>query len=108
VLKFKYLRKGTLTQDRKYIGCSQFWSGLIEVKHILYSCCERILGDGCKTRFWEDVWVGEKPMCVVFPRLYNLTCTHEITVAKVFAQEFNCIHFRRCLYGESLEMWNSF
>jgi hypothetical protein len=35
-----------------------------------------------------------------------LTFTHEITVAKVFAQEFNCIRFRRCLYGESLEMWN--
>lgn len=43
---------------------------------------------------------------MVFLRLYNLTFTHEITVAKVFAQEFNCIRFRRCLYGESLEMWN--
>jgi mannosylglycoprotein endo-beta-mannosidase len=76
------------------------------VKDIFYSCCKRLLGDGCKTRFWEDVWVGEKPLCVLFPSLYNLTFSQDVSVAKVFAQNFNCIRFRRCLYGESLEMWN--
>jgi hypothetical protein len=106
ILKFKYFKNGIITQDRKYNGCSHFWSGLMGVKDIFYSCCKRLLGDGCKTRFWEDVWVGEKPLCVLFPRLYNLTFSQDVSVAKVFAQNFNCIRFRRCLYGESLEMWN--
>jgi mannosylglycoprotein endo-beta-mannosidase len=106
ILKFKYFKNGIITQDRKYVGCSHFWSGLMEVKNVFYSCCKRVLGDGCKTRFWEDVWVGEKPLSVLFPRLYNLTFSQGVSVARVFAQDFNCIRFRRCLYGESLEMWN--
>jgi mannosylglycoprotein endo-beta-mannosidase len=79
----------------------------MEIKDIFYSCCKRILGDGCKTRFWEDTWIEDKPLCVLFPRLYNLTFTQNVTAAKVFSQDVNRIRFRRCLYGESLEMWNS-
>ena len=65
-----------------------------------------MVGDGCKTRFWEDTWLGRKPLCQLFPRLYNLTFCQHVTVAKVFNQDFDCIRFRRCLYGETLTMWN--
>ena len=78
----------------------------MEVKNIFYSCCQRIVGDGRKTRFWEDAWIKDKPLCLIFPRLYNLTFCKHVTVAKVFTLEFNCIRFRRCLHGETLDMWN--
>ena len=29
--------------------------------------CSIVLGDGCKTRFWEDVWCGEATLCTSFP-----------------------------------------
>lgn len=33
---------------------SHFWYATIEVKKLFYSCYQRIVGDGKKTRFWED------------------------------------------------------
>ena len=78
----------------------------MEVKDSSYRCCQRVVGDGRKTRFCEDVWLRDKPLCLVFPRLYNLTFCRHVTVAKVFSQDFDCIRFRRCLYGETLEIWN--
>jgi hypothetical protein len=30
------------------------------------------LGDGKKTRFWEDVWLGEKSLAQQYPTLYTI------------------------------------
>jgi hypothetical protein len=30
------------------------------------------LGNGMNTRFWEDVWLGEKPLAEQYPSLYNI------------------------------------
>jgi hypothetical protein len=35
------------------------------------------------------VWVGNKPLCCVFPRTYNLTFALHVSVAKLFAGDFN-------------------
>lgn len=32
-------------------------------------------------------------------------CKH-VTIANVFSHNFNCIRFRRCLYKDTLVMWN--
>lgn len=40
-----------------------------------------------------------------YPRLFNLTFSKNITVAKVFVEGFGCIRFRRLLWGETLSMW---
>ena len=34
--------------------------------------CSIVLGDGCKTRFWEDLWCGEVALCTSFPSLYEV------------------------------------
>lgn len=34
LLMTKYVKNGTLTQDKNYTGCSHFWAGLMEVKNI--------------------------------------------------------------------------
>ena len=106
MIRAKYLSRKTLVQCEASRGNSHFWNGLLSIKDIFYSCCQRVVGDGCKTRFWEDTWLGRKPLCQLFPRLYNLTFCQHVTVAKVFNQDFDCIRFRRCLYGETLTMWN--
>jgi hypothetical protein len=31
------------------------------------------LGDGGGTRFWLDKWVGPKPLCDLFPRLFSVS-----------------------------------
>ncbi|GJZ46363.1 RNA-directed DNA polymerase, eukaryota, reverse transcriptase zinc-binding domain protein [Tanacetum coccineum] len=38
----------------------------------LLSYCVRKIGNGALTRFWEDVWCGDKPLKTLFPRIYQL------------------------------------
>lgn len=52
---------------------SHFWYAIIEVKKLFYSCYQRIVGDGKKTRFWEDWWIGHRSLCQSFPRFHNLS-----------------------------------
>jgi len=33
-----------------------------------------ILGNGSRTRFWDDVWCGELPLKEPFPVLYGIAC----------------------------------
>ena len=106
MIRAKYLKRKTLSQCESSPANSHFWNGIMSVKDIFYNCCQRIVGDGHKTRFWEDAWIHNKPLCQLFPRLYKLTFHQNITVAKAFEHDFNCIRFRRCLYGETLDMWN--
>src|SRR4051812_37762901 len=84
MIKVKYLRKKTLTQCRPSPAYSHFWSGIVSIKNLFYTCCERLLGDGRKMRFWEDKWLGKKPLYLMFPRLYNLTFSQDITVHTFF------------------------
>ena len=34
------------------------------------------VGTGNRIRFWEDVWRGEQPFAVTFPRLFRLSSAH--------------------------------
>ena len=40
--------------------------------------------DGTNTRFWDDTWVGDKPLKVIYPSLYNIVRDPRATVSKVF------------------------
>ncbi|XP_024636614.1 uncharacterized protein [Medicago truncatula] len=41
----------------------------------------RIMGDGRDILFWHDIWVGEIPLKIKFPRLYELVEDKECSVA---------------------------
>ena len=41
--------------------------------------------DGTKTRFSEDTWVGDKPLKIKYPSLYNIVRGRHATVSKVMA-----------------------
>ena len=53
-------------------GDSHFWRSLLVVKHLFYDNCRKHVGDGCNTRFWEDLWHDDKPLKVAYPRLFDL------------------------------------
>lgn len=55
--------------------------------------------------FWSDVWLGEKPLSVQFPRLFLLTFSNNFTVAKALSDNMSLIRFRRVLWGETADMW---
>jgi hypothetical protein len=58
-----------------------------------------IIKDGTKTRFWDDSWVGDKPLKVTYPSLYNIVRDPHATVSKVMSSSPLSISFRRALVG---------
>jgi hypothetical protein len=61
--------------------------------------------DGTKTRFWNDTWVGDKPLKVKYSSLYNIVRDHHATVSKVMATNPLNISFRRALVDNKLLEW---
>ena len=49
--------------------------------------------------------MGDKPLCICFPRLYNLSHGKKLTVARVFSEGWGVLNFRRNLWGELAIMW---
>jgi len=61
--------------------------------------------DENKMRFWDDTWVGDKPLKVKYSSLYNIVCDPHATVAKVMATTPLNISFRRGLVDNKLIAW---
>ena len=51
-----------------------------EVTQIRQNCSFKV-GNGCKVRFWEDVWCGEASFCSSFPSLYEVASSKGDMVA---------------------------
>lgn len=62
ILKNKYLRKKPMSIKKNKPGDSHFWQGLMEIKDKFYSLCTKKLGDGKSILFWEDSWLGGRPL----------------------------------------------
>ena len=105
VIRTKYLHTHTLSHVKLKASHSHFWSGLMKVRDIFFSFCRKVIGNGNMTRFWDDVWIGEKKLIIVFPRLYNLSHSKNVSVAKVMSEGWSVLNFRRNLWGDLAMMW---
>jgi hypothetical protein len=78
----------------------------MEAKKMFWSCynffCE---GNGMNTRFWEDHWLSEQPLSLIFPRLFSISLNLDITVNKAFASGIKNLKFRRVIVGQKNEQW---
>nr|GEW51192.1 RNA-directed DNA polymerase, eukaryota [Tanacetum cinerariifolium] len=48
---------------------------------LLYHCRIHV-GNGLRTSFWKEVWIGENPLCVLFLRIYALEENKDCSVAE--------------------------
>jgi hypothetical protein len=49
-----------------------FWKGLMKVKDEFLIRASFNVGNGMDTRFWEDTWLGNKPLSQQYPSLYSI------------------------------------
>lgn len=56
-----------------------------------------MVGNGRDTSFWEDVWVGEVPLKLVFPTLFDHCRNKMCTVKDCWQNEEWVMDFRRTL-----------
>ncbi|GJR52503.1 hypothetical protein Tco_1403024 [Tanacetum coccineum] len=50
----------------------------------LLAACNRSIGDGTSTSFWNEIWCGDHPLKASFPRIYALDTDKECMVAHRF------------------------
>jgi hypothetical protein len=63
------------------------------------------VGAGLITRFFEDTWLGHKPLTQLYPSLYNIVQQNQVTVATVLGQSLLNINFSRTLSDYRWRMW---
>jgi hypothetical protein len=55
------------------------------------------IGNGENTRFWEDTWLGDKPLALQYPSLFVIVQHKQVTVATVVGHNPLNIGFHRNL-----------
>jgi hypothetical protein len=105
LLRNKYLRTKTLTQVSSKPNDSHFWRGLMRIKDEVLSKGSFVIKDGTNTRFWDDMWIGDKPLKVTYPSLYHIARDRYVTVSKVMSSRPLNILFRRSLVDNNLSQW---
>jgi hypothetical protein len=54
-------------------------------------------GNGEDTHFWEDTWLGNLPLPVQYPSLYNIVQCKQVSIASVMSHMPLNIGFRQAL-----------
>ena len=103
ILRNKYLQSKTLAQVTVRPTDLPFWKGLMKVKSFFFHRTKFIVGNGTSTRFWEDTWLGETPLAIQYPSLYNIAQRRAAYVATVLKSTPLNIQFRRTLVGNRWE-----
>jgi hypothetical protein len=55
--------------------------------------------------FWNDIWIGDKPLSVRFPTLYKKSSKTDLKLAQAYSEEGWWIPFQRNLDQEDLYAW---
>jgi hypothetical protein len=67
LLSNKYLHGKTLSQVQAKPNDLPFWKGLMGVKNEFFNRGSFCVGDGTRTRFWEDSWLGDTSLENQYP-----------------------------------------
>jgi hypothetical protein len=106
LLKRKYLANKSLTQVKRRPGDSHFWAGLMKVKDQFIAGGSFQIRSGSEARFWEDVWLDDKPLRLKYPSLYSIVRRKDATVAQVLSTIPLNVSFRRSLTNNHLFAWH--
>lgn len=64
---FEWLSKGVKGSHRN------LWKIILKELPSFSHFVRYVVGEGKDAYFWEDHWVGKRPLCSLFPRLYHLS-----------------------------------
>ncbi|GKC76680.1 hypothetical protein Tco_1127454 [Tanacetum coccineum] len=79
---------------------------LLKEKRDISAYCKKKVGNGETSIFWDDVWMGDTPLKIQYPRVYALELRKTISVVEKIAQNFVNVLFRRAARGgvESVQL----
>lgn len=50
-----------------------------------------VVRNGAHIRFWEDIWLGERPLSKVYPRLFHLSRANGVHIVDLVMMNSNCL-----------------
>jgi hypothetical protein len=98
-----YLKNKTMSGVRINNGDAWFWRGLLKVRDIFYALCTRKIGNGKRTRFCEDHWIGFDSFEASFKNLYDICETKGVTLHMVLSTGLHILKFHRTLTDNVLQ-----
>jgi len=75
----------------------------MKIKEEVLACGSFEIKYGKQSRFWENIWVGQRPFREQYPSIYNIDRQPHASVASVLSSEPLNISFRRALVDEKLQ-----
>jgi hypothetical protein len=99
IIASKYIKGKPLILVKQRQSDSHFWKNILSLRDNFYKYCKTEVGNGLKTSFWKSVWIGNLPLSVQFPVLFDLTYDKDVSVNDVFTSNFESLTFRRRIVG---------
>jgi hypothetical protein len=87
-MKIKYIKETPTCLIPPRYNDSPVWCDLLKVRHIYLKGRELVVKNGKLTSFWLDPWLEEKPLCMIYPILYDLCTNKKCSVFQVVQQEW--------------------
>jgi len=99
IIASKYIKGKPLILVRQRQNDSHFWKKILSLRDNFYKYCKTEVGNGLKTSFWKSIWIGNLPLSIQFPILFDLTYDKDVSVNDVFTSNFESLTFRRRIVG---------
>ena len=96
LLRKKYLGNRSIFQITRTSG-SQFWRGLLAIRHWFQRGRTVKIRSGAQTSFWHDTWLGNCPLKLEFDQLYKFYRDPHASVEQVIGSGHIQVEFRRSL-----------
>ena len=90
----------------KSITPSCSWKAIAQVSQEFSKFTRFVVGDGERIRFWEDLWWGDQPLGVQYPRLFRVVIDKNIPISSILGSTrpfFWNFNFRRNLFDSEIE-----
>jgi hypothetical protein len=104
IVSHKYMRGRTIYSVKHKQTDSPCWSDLLKIKHIYLQGRKIKVRNGKSALFWQDSWLYDSPLCILFPDLFKLCNQKEISVYQG-VQETSAVTFCRWLSDELASSW---
>jgi hypothetical protein len=80
LVKAKYLQNKNVGTVNNRIDDSPVWKDLLKVKHVYLAGRQVNVRNGKSVLFWRDIWLDDRPLCLVTPTLFDLCVDRDITI----------------------------
>jgi hypothetical protein len=100
IITEKYIKGKPLISVIQRQTDSHFWKKLLKLRESFFKHCKMAVGNGRRTSFWKNFWIGDGPLALRFPILFDLTADKDISVFKVLSSDFEALSFRRRMTGD--------